>query len=209
MKDFTVLFVILIIATIFYIFLEKRSLEVVYIKSKNGDTFLVRKATDQQQSANLLSDICLRIEKLIRFLKNNSKINKYNYQFSSTLGPKELNEGIKRLEKNFNKKSVYENRQFSEGNTSFSVNKGERIIFCIRQKDGTLCDINTMMFVAIHECAHLMAVSIGHTTEFWDYMRFLLKESIKCNIYDYVNYNHSPEDYCGMVINDTPLQNFQ
>jgi hypothetical protein len=34
----------------------------------------------------------------------------------------------------------------------------------MRQKDGTdeLVDINTLMFVALHEMGHIMSVSIGH-----------------------------------------------
>ena len=62
-----------------------------------------------------------------------------------------------------------------------------------------------MMFVAIHELAHLMTKSIGHTTEFWDNMRFLLKEGIKINVYIKQDFNSIPVDYCGTKITDTPL----
>ena len=40
--------------------------------------------------------------------------------------------------------------------TSYSVNKGEKIVFCIEsKKTGKLVDMNTIMFVAIHELAHM------------------------------------------------------
>ena len=61
------------------------------------------------------------------------------------------------------------------------------------------------MFVAIHELAHLMSKSIGHTTEFWDNMRFLLKKGIELKVYKHIDYNKHPEDYCGIKITDTPL----
>ena len=61
------------------------------------------------------------------------------------------------------------------------------------------------MFVAIHELAHLMSKSIGHTTEFWDNMRFLLEKGIEIGIYNHIDYSKKPEDYCGIKITDTPL----
>jgi len=63
-----------------------------------------------------------------------------------------------------------------------------------------------MLFVAIHEIAHLMTKSIGHNEEFWGNMRFLLKESIEMNIYVKEDYYNNPVDYCGTVINDSPLK---
>ena len=64
------------------------------------------------------------------------------------------------------------------------------------------------MFVAIHELAHLMSHSIGHTPEFWNNMRWLLKEATDCprEIYKYVPYHEQPTEYCGIIINDTPLR---
>jgi hypothetical protein len=194
MKDFTVFFVILIIATILYIYLERRSLEVTYVKSKTGDTFLVRKGPDQAKAAELLSRICNNITILINHLIKNK--HKYSNHYK---------EGIVRLKHNFNREKVYENSNHQKKSTSYSINKGSKIIFCIRQKEiNELLDINTMMFVAIHECSHLMSESIGHNKEFWDNMVFLLKEGEKCKIYNYINYNKSPQEYCGMIINDTP-----
>ena len=63
-----------------------------------------------------------------------------------------------------------------------------------------------MLFVAIHELGHLMTKSIGHNTEFWDNMRFLLKEAISANLYTKEDYFNNPVDYCGTVINDSPLK---
>ena len=62
------------------------------------------------------------------------------------------------------------------------MNKGEEIILCLRNKN-SLVDINTMMFVVLHEFAHLATESIGHTTEFWDNFKWILEESINIVIY--------------------------
>ena len=63
-----------------------------------------------------------------------------------------------------------------------------------------------MMFVAIHELAHLMSKSIGHTAEFWDNMRFLLEKGISTGLYNHIDFGKHPEDYfVGIKITDTPL----
>ena len=71
----------------------------------------------------------------------------------------------------------------SDKYTSYSVNKGEKIIFCIRDKSPgpeqfKIINVNTLMFVAIHELAHVMTKSIGHEPDFWNNMRYLLSVAI-------------------------------
>jgi predicted metal-dependent hydrolase len=55
----------------------------------------------------------------------------------------------------------------------------KKLYFCIRQKDEdeTLVEENTITFVAIHELAHIMTKSIGHTDEFWNNFKRLIKRS--------------------------------
>ena len=175
--------------------METKSLGVIYIKSNiTKETYLVRNLPDKQEASDSLALISINLTKLLEYLLKN--IDSYDH---------EQQEGIYRLKKNYNPKNLYES---SPGNkfTSYSINKGEKIIFCIREKSNNkLIDKNTMMFVAIHEFAHLMSESIGHTPEFWNNMKFLLKCGIDCNIYKYENYGKNPKPYCGMQITDTPL----
>ena len=196
MKDFGTFFVILISITIFYVYLENKAIDVTYI-NRGGVEYLVRNLDDKEKAAKLLSDICSRLTKLIDHLDQEAKTDKYS---------KDVNAGVKRLKKNFKANNVVES---SPGNkyTSYSINKGEKIVFCLRSKDGTdtLVDLNTMMFVAIHEMGHLMSESVGHTKEFWDNMKFLLKRGIEIDIYTKQDFNSVPKEYCGTTITDTPL----
>ena len=92
--------------------------------------------------------------------------------------------------------------------TSYSENKGQKIVICLRDKTTPpfpLIDLNIIMFVLIHEMAHLMTSSIGHTPEFWTNFRKLLHESIQIGIYKQENYAKNPVQYCGMTITDSPL----
>jgi hypothetical protein len=64
-----------------------------------------------------------------------------------------------------------------------------------------------MIFVAIHELAHIMTQSMGHTPEFWNNMKFLLQiATTDLQIYVYQPYHQKPQPYCGIVITDTPLK---
>ena len=61
-----------------------------------------------------------------------------------------------------------------------------------------------MMFVALHELGHLMTKSVGHEPEFWDNFKILLKVGIDINVYQHIDFNKNPTDYCGTKITDTP-----
>jgi hypothetical protein len=199
MQDFVSFFLLLIVGTIFYIYLETKSLDVTYVLSSvDNREYLVRNLPDKQEAADLLGNIQIAMVKLIDGISESSRQENYT---------KENIDDIKRLKEN------YRNGNFSESNpgnkyTSYSINKGEKIVFCIRAKDGSnkLEPLNTMLFVAIHEMAHLMTKSIGHGQDFWDNMRFLLKEAIDMGIYTQEDYVTNPVDYCGTVINDSPLK---
>ena len=196
MNDFGTFFLILISITIFYVYLENKAVDVTYI-NKGGIEFLVRNLDDKEQAAKLLSDICSRLTKLVNHLDET---------IDNSKNTSEQKGGIKRLKKNYNPNAIVES---SPGNkyTSYSINKGEKIVFCLRSKDADnkLVDLNTMMFVAIHEMAHLMSKDIGHTKEFWDNMKYLLKRSIEIDIYTKQDFNSKPKEYCGTMITDTPL----
>lgn len=92
--------------------------------------------------------------------------------------------------------------------TSYSLNKGQTLVFCIRHKDneGTFVDDNTLAFVGIHELAHLMTMEVGHTPLFWYNMEDLLEVAVKHNLYRPENYEASPKQYCGIEITSSPLR---
>ena len=118
-----------------------------------------------------------------------------------------LKDDIKRLYKNFNPEAFSETTPDAKY-TSYSVNKGEKIVFCLRdKKEGeTLVKENIMTFVSIHELAHLMTKSIGHEPEFWANFKLLLKISIDNGLYKNIDFNSTPKPYCGINITDTPLK---
>jgi len=93
--------------------------------------------------------------------------------------------------------------------TSYSENKGQKIVVCLRDKTKAptyhLIVQNTVMFVMLHEMAHLMTETIGHTQEFWTNFRRILEDAVKLGLYTPVNYASRPTPYCGMTITDSPI----
>lgn len=166
--------------------------EVEPVKSTvDGRTYIVRSLPDKQDAANLLAEIRERCVSLVTHLNK-----------SVPEDPR-----TQRLVNNFNPDSVSEGKDTKGRFTSYSINKGEKIILCLRarNKDNTLEDVNTMMFVTIHELAHICTVSIGHTDEFWENFKWLLEQSVDMGIYVQVDYKKDPQDYCGIKITSNPL----
>jgi predicted metal-dependent hydrolase len=185
---FIICFVLIISAFIYY---EGENNEVEYIKSNiDNNLYLVRKMEDNQDAANILATIRQKLTKL-----SNTCLTKY---------PK--NESVIRLNEKFNPNNISETGKNSKY-TSYSVNKGEKIVLCLRSKDGkdTLIDENTLTFVSIHELAHIMTLSVGHSDEFWKNFKFLLEEAINLKLYTKENYETNPKKYCGITVTDTPL----
>lgn len=218
-------------------YLDKNSNEVIFIESPlNNKRYLVRNLPDKQEAADLLAQISINLESIIQYLKettceevyykfkvrkpknnaananNNKKASKSNNTSSDDSdehkeAKKRLDANIKRLIKNFNPDNFSESTPDVKY-TSYSVNKGEKIVFCLRSKkaEQALVKKNTMMFVAIHELGHLMTESVGHEPEFWDNFKFLLLVAIHIKAYKHINFNKNPEEYCGTEITDTPIK---
>jgi hypothetical protein len=90
--------------------------------------------------------------------------------------------------------------------TSYSVNKGEKVYMCLRQRNAReeLVGENIITFVAIHELAHIGTTEIGHTPQFWNNFGWLLKKAEEIEIYTYTDFAAHPVEYCGIHITDQP-----
>jgi hypothetical protein len=140
-----------------------------------------------------------------------ARVNKYMKQLVDHCNKKYNDrENVKRLVNGYNPKEIYETLPTSEY-TAYSQNKGEKIAFCLdtEKNDGKLIDMNTLIFVAIHELSHVASESVGHTNEFWSNFKFLLEEAKILGIYNPIDYKKKPTKYCGMLINDNPYYDYK
>jgi predicted metal-dependent hydrolase len=202
-------FVFVVLLVILYMYLETRSYEIIYTKSSyDGREYLVRNLPDKDKASNLLAKTREKLIKVVEHLKevNLEQVKKYSADDNEEI-VKETKEAFERLIKRFQPDNISESTPNSKY-TSYSVNKGQKIVFCIRAKNKaeTLVEENVIMFVALHELAHIMTKSIGHTEEFWNNFRILLRVAIELKLYRNQDYASSPVDYCGTKITDTPLK---
>ena len=158
----------------------------------DGKTYKVRDMPDKQKAANLMATLRIKLIKLCDALER-----KYPDK-----------DQVKRMVRNFraDPDRFMEATPDSE-HTSSTVNKGESIHMCLRQREGpdeSLVDENVMMFVALHEFAHICTESIGHDSTFWNNFGWILKEAEALNLYRYTDFAAHPVSYCGVHITDSP-----
>jgi len=238
MFDIVTIIIIISLIVIIYKYFEASTYDVTMVTSSiNGKQYLVRNLPDKQQAADLLGKLSIKLQKLVDIVQNQGYENIYmkylkqdvDKETKTVTVSKDLIEGqkggssesqelekqiknklkedIARLVSNFNPDAFSETTPDAKY-TSYSVNKGEKIVFCLRdKKDGEeLVKENIMTFVAIHELGHLMTKSIGHEPEFWNSFKLLLKIAIDNGLYKNIDFNSTPKDYCGIKITDTPLK---
>jgi len=182
--------VIIIVISMYY---ETKQNDLIYIKSTiDGRKYLVRNLPDKDKSSNMMAQIRENLVTIRDYMSAN-----YNKD------PR-----TERLIRKFNPENIMETEKGSNY-TSYSINKGEKLVFCLRSKDGkdTLIDMNTITFVALHELSHILTESVGHTPEFWKNFKFILGLGVKLGIYKKVDYSINPKEYCGMKVTDSPLTN--
>jgi hypothetical protein len=177
--------------------------ENVYIRSDvDNRVYLIRRGTQLsesalKESANTLAEINKRVTTLIQILesKYSNDINKAYF--------------IKMLHKNY-KPEVLSEAAVDKRYTTYTIDKTDMHI-CLRTRDKqeNIYDINLLMYVVLHELAHLCNYNKagnpihGHGQEFKNIFKLLVKESISAGIYQYQNYQTKPQEYCGIVINST------
>ena len=144
----------------------------------SGKSFTVKKGKTQNESAQLLSEIDSRVIKII------ARTTRKNQELGNLLNQK------------YSHKIISQGRSDSE--TSYTISK-KKMVFCLEsKKTKQLHEINLMMYVVLHELAHLGTLSVGHGQEFKDNFSILLNVAQELKLYSSVSL--SGKEYCGMTI---------
>lgn len=184
------LFIILIFIIIIYIYFNKTN--VTYVSNNiNKKSYLVRNVSDKENAVIILAkmeeNLKLLINKLMLDISPNSEMYKY----------------VKTIHDKIDHVEIQESSADSM-HTSYSLNKGELLVFCIRSKETfKIHDMNELMYVAIHEIAHIGCPEVGHTELFYKINGFLIDKAIDYEIYRYIDYSLINKEYCGMTLTVT------
>lgn len=184
--------IIFIILTLIIIYSEVlcETFDAVQMMANDNKMYYVQEYSNNKGAANTLSKLVKNSLILIEYLNQKYPDDKR----------------VKRLKEKFNPDKIRE-AEHEKDSTSYTINKGEMMHLCLRHKNNekTLHDENLLMFVIIHELAHIMSKTIGHNNEFYDNFKFLLKEASDAHIYIPVNFEQNPAKYCGIDVTNNPL----
>lgn len=199
--------IILGISLIFYFVISSNTLysEISYVKSDlDNNKYIIRRGNIKskeylKESANTLAEINIRVIKLIDHLKI-----KYNMDMNKNYFINKLKDKYRH---DILSEAANDNRY-----TTYTIDKKDMYV-CLRHRDKSekIYDINLLMYVILHELAHLCNFDrrgnaiIGHGIEFKNIFKLFIIESININIYKYENYFQTPKEYCGMMVSTTIL----
>jgi len=164
-----------------------------YVQSHiDNKYYLVRNVNNKMEAANMLA----------RIRQNVITLSDHLFSIKDKF-PEQVNHIIQ-LHNRVNDIIIVESTGDSEY-TSYSVNKGEQIVFCIRPKQtgDKLHDMNLVMYVVLHELSHVACPEFGHTELFKKIFSFITQQAILIGMYTKVDFAKDPVDYCGMMITDS------
>jgi len=174
---------------------KKKYYDIKYTQSSiDNKYYLVRNDDNSVESANLLAELNKRIQKL----------NDYMYLHKDDKNFEQYKPYIIKLNKKIKKTIICENIDNPEY-TSYTINKGEKIAFCLRSKNAPykFHQVNLIVYVALHEISHIACPEIGHTDLFKDIFAFITQTAIELNLYTYEDFKKYPKEYCGINVNDS------
>lgn len=82
-----------------------------------------------------------------------------------------------------NRRHLYDEFTMEEGYSSFTENK-KRIVLCLRDKNNNIYPFNSLIYVLLHEVAHVINREIHHTKKFQKIFNELLIHSERLGYYN-------------------------
>ena len=183
--------IVILIFTVVYYWIY--SVSSVYVKSAiDNKYYLVRDLKDKQDVADTLAYIRKNVKTLTKHMMQTA--------------PAKFKPYVERLDQKLNHVVITENiRDFYY--TSYSVNKGDRLVFCMRSRKTPTIDkkhdINLMMYVVLHEISHIACPEFGHDKLFKEIFKYITESAINLGMYAPIDFKSVPTEYCGMTITDS------
>jgi len=193
--------IILVLVILLILSLNKLALTEVVV---NGEPYNVQRIfADKEIAANRLNEINTRVFRFFRYLKKKYNVNTYN---GETNGLNAETTGIvQRILKNYNPETIVETNPIVSQDTSYTIDK-TKLHVCMREKKPPykVHEVDDLMFVVLHEIAHMGNISWGHGPDFWATFKFILHEGYLSGFYQPINYKLNPRNYCGLKIDYNP-----
>lgn len=154
----------------------------IYVEAFDGRQYKVRNTKNKKETADTLAKINSKVATLLKKIQKEDDP-QWRAMISRTM-------------------SRYNPEVFSEGKvdkryTSYTVNKGEEVVLCLRSRDekDELYDENLVFYVTLHELAHISSITEDHSDEFHANFKFLLDKAKEYGMFKRVR---ERINYCGM-----------
>ena len=195
------MFKIIIILSFIIIIINFINFKLKYIKLKSkiyntNNYYLVNNLSDAQVAVNTLDKLMYTVKILIEKIINENNSNPENDKY------------IKYIKIIYDKlpSIIIKESPLNNKFTSYNINKGQEIVLCLRDKKTyEFHDFNELLYVTLHEIAHIGCTDIGHTNLFVSINQYLLKKAIYYNLYNYIDYRKNNKKYCGLILSSTIL----
>jgi len=202
MKQLLLALIVVILAILIYYFVFRRRYD--HIITPDGNTYYVLPYENSTEAAALMSKINVNLLKFLKYLRD-----KYRIDVPGVVPQTRKEKIANAILNGFNYETLYENNPINMTNdTSYTINKGDRMHICLRDKEDTskLIDYNTVVFVVLHEISHIGHYDgWGHGKSYWETFKFVLGEAVRVNFYNPIDYAKSPVNYCGLRVAYQPL----
>ena len=225
MNKYRFLLGVLICMCMFYIYTHNYSR--VYVVAGMREWSVIRSYDNSNEAAELLNSVNVTMIMFFRYIKNkyhidqtddiNENVDQTNAQTSDQTNAQTSDQTnaqtdaqmiVQNILINYNPDTFYENDPRYTSETSYTVNKGDSMYVCLRQKDDPtkLMDKDTTLFVMLHEVAHIGNYNgWGHDDRYWTVFKFILQEAVAAGIYTPIDYALQPKNYCGLKITYQPI----
>lgn len=167
---------------------------------------------DKQRAAELIGQVNLFTKKLVDQMRadyidmtEEEYIHKYRGNSLEYAKGREVTEI---LMDRYSPSSLMENEPESPDKTAFTRDKGRVISLCLREKTSgknNFHSLDMILFVMLHELAHVITPEINHSDRFWVNFKFLLEYAQQRGLYFSPDYGESHEEYCSTKVEYNPV----
>lgn len=200
--------IIVIIICLIYLFWYRNSVE-AYKSNIDNNTYKIvdgYSEIEKQQAADMIAKINIFIISTMKYLRNKYIYNDGGYSDNNLSKEQKKNIVVKLLTR-YDPNRLRENNPISTKNTSYVLNKGVEVAFCIREKisgNNNFHDFNVLQFVTLHEMSHIGMNGYGHNKHFWKVFKFLTEEAKEAGLYEPMDYSKKSVNYCGLTVTLNP-----
>lgn len=213
-----VIIIICLILLVYFLWNLEPTKRTLFKSGYDGEYYSVVEKYGASESANQMARLNRKVMAFLKDMKEKYRVNTtseqpapiYDFDDSERLqindsGEDRLQGIIRRILENYNPEVIHENDPDAGDGTSYTIDKGKKLIICLRnKKTKELHDDHTMMFVILHELSHMGNKNWGHKRDFWEIFKFILHEAQATGHHQPFNYRYRPMDYCGLLIDYNP-----